>query len=354
MTNRTAQKQRAIVATLLMECPPDLPESIAKLLSHAPEAFDDQRLGKVAQKIRELHRAGKSVYPASIQREFEDVDGGFITGLSYEALPLPLAEADAQTIWEAYRTRRRATIIGEANDELVTRPDRADAIAANVARCLAELEQEHTTMAYVPGKQGEETEVFVREHLQPIATELRVGVVAIHHTPKIGRQNGVGTGANEYERQYNSAGKAEVVNAFRAILNIMPVGNGVFKFTADKRGRKIGWSWEEKPTIERYFKHACDPDNPDLVWWRDATPEEAEQAANAEMYQDILKALPEHDEPPVSRERVHEQAKRVLKIGKHKADDWLKLAFEDELVDRVQNRNANGRTEAMFRRANGG
>jgi hypothetical protein len=227
----------------------------------------------------------------------------------------------------------------------------AKAIRGFAIEWKADVIMVNPLMAYVPGKQGEETEVFIREHLQPIATELKVGIVAIHHTPKIGRQNGVGTGGNEYERQYNSAGKAEVVNAFRAILNIMPIGNGVFKFTADKRGRKIGWTWEGKPTIERYFKHACDPVNPDLIWWKDATPEEAEQAANGEMYQDILKILPDYDESAVSRERVHEQAKRILKIGKHKADGWLKLAIEDKLVDRVENKNANGRIEVLFRRA---
>ena len=227
----------------------------------------------------------------------------------------------------------------------------AVAIRALAIEWKADLVIVNPLMAFTPGKQGEETEVFVREHLQPIATELNCGVVAIHHTPKIGRMNGVGTGANEYERQYNAAGKADVVNAFRAILNIMPVGNGVFKFSADKRGRKIGWTWDGQPTIELYFKHASDPSDGDLVWWMDATFEEAEQASSAQAYQDILKVLPDHDAEPICRTRVRDEAKKKIGAGKDKADAWLKLALEDKLAEKVDALTSSGRKEALFKRA---
>lgn len=205
--------------------------------------------------------------------------------------------------------------------------------------------------AFTPGKQGEETEVFLRECLQPLATEQHIGILAVHHTPKLGRQNGVGTGKDEYTRQYNGAGTAEVANALRGIINIAPVGSGIFRFTADKRGRKIGWRWEGKPTIERYFRHCSNPDNADLIWWEDAAPEDVQKAAKGGGYQDLLTILPKFGETPISRERIHELAKGTLQVGNGKADDMLKLCIEDGLVHIHKGRSDTNRITAGFTRA---
>ena len=41
----TAGTEASIVATLLTEYPDSLPPNLARLLRHAPESFDDQRIG---------------------------------------------------------------------------------------------------------------------------------------------------------------------------------------------------------------------------------------------------------------------------------------------------------------------
>lgn len=204
-------------------------------------------------------------------------------------------------------------------------------------------------LSYCPGKQGEETEVFIRESLLPLAHETKTGLFLIHHTPKIGRQNGVGTGGNEYERQYDAAGKADVVNALRGIINIQPCGNRVFRFTADKRGDKIGWTWDSEPTKERYFQHSSAPDDPEKIWWRDASPEDVEKAKEGEDCTVLLKILPAPGEEGFSRERIIHLAKEKLSIGKSKTEGFIKMGLEDGVIDRLEARTESGRKSALFR-----
>jgi hypothetical protein len=105
----------------------------------------------------------------------------------------------------------------------------------------------------------------------------RVGLMFIHHCNKMPAQSkdraGWGTDA---AAAYIGAGGAELSNWARAILSLMPVEDspGLFRLVAGKRGRRLGWVGPDGlPTCQRLIAHTDG-----LIYWRDATEAEAENA----------------------------------------------------------------------------
>jgi hypothetical protein len=140
MIDRVAMKERAVVGTMVADCPATWPPAIESLFRNLPESLDDLRLGKVATAIRERHLAGQPVYPAAIH--VEDIDDGFVRSLAGESVPLEEAEALSAELLKAFQSRKRASVLRDAADDLASKPERADAIAAHVVRCLSELDKE--------------------------------------------------------------------------------------------------------------------------------------------------------------------------------------------------------------------
>jgi len=143
-----AAKEEAVVATLLTECPAELPPYCAKLLQHAPESLDDLRLANIAVAIRQLREAGKPVAVITMREQMngklDDVGGDlFLYGLPNQAVGITIAEFEATDLWEAYRTRRLKSVYGEAAAAMEADPTKADAIVANVRHSLDALDKEH-------------------------------------------------------------------------------------------------------------------------------------------------------------------------------------------------------------------
>lgn len=80
---------------------------------------------------------------------------------------------------------------------------------------------------------------FIRHELLQIADKMKVGIIGEHHTNK--PNNTDWDKVNEYHLQYGGSGSADITNAVRAILAILPMGNGVFRFAGAKRWQKLGW-----------------------------------------------------------------------------------------------------------------
>jgi len=132
--------EASIVGTLIELNGDPLPPNLSRLLSNAPEAFEDLRHGQVAIAIRELRLDGKPVTAGAIEEAVKFPDARqFISGLANDALPVGLAEHDAAAIWENYRRRLMATLFGEAAAELQSKPHQADYIAGRVRTALDEL-----------------------------------------------------------------------------------------------------------------------------------------------------------------------------------------------------------------------
>ena len=118
---------------------------------------------------------------------------------------------------------------------------------------------------------------FCRTGLNKIAHDFNVGIIAVHHTPKINltarpRMDGP-------EWIYAATGCADLSNWARAILVIADTPNampGTFRLIGAKRGKRITWrDTEGEMEFERYFSHAA---NAGGMFWRPATPEETEVA----------------------------------------------------------------------------
>lgn len=142
---RTAAAEEAVVGTLLIECPDDLPPYSARLLEHAPESFDDLRHGTIATAIRKLRKAGKPIGPLTVREQLdgklEDAGGGlYLDSLPRNAVGITICEFEATALWEAYRRRRVKSVCADAVAAMEADPSKADAVADGVRHALDSLE----------------------------------------------------------------------------------------------------------------------------------------------------------------------------------------------------------------------
>lgn len=133
--------EAAIVGTLLAEWPAELPPFCSRMLEHAPESFFDLRCGEVAVAIRATRDLGEPVAPLTVRRRLNGhADAGFFdVELPANALPIALAEYEAQSAWKDYRQRRLKTIYHEAATAMGADPSKADSIADNVRRSIDDV-----------------------------------------------------------------------------------------------------------------------------------------------------------------------------------------------------------------------
>jgi len=117
---------------------------------------------------------------------------------------------------------------------------------------------------------------FLRTWLDPVIKPNRCGVLFIHHTNKPpNAKDRKGWGVDSFAA-YIGAGGAELVNWTRAMLALMPCETvpGLFRLVAGKRGGRLGWHDSDgNKTNTRFVAHS-----EGRIFWRDATPEEVEQA----------------------------------------------------------------------------
>jgi len=215
-------------------------------------------------------------------------------------------------------------------------------IDATCRRFKPDLINVNPLLAFCPGDPARELGGILYQHVDPIIKKHGVGFVGVHHTPKTNNRDTSGYGRHDH--QYSAAGDARVSNWPRAMIEIEEARYPVYRFRISKRAEKSGWTWEGKPTHERFFKQCSH-----AVRWMDAMPEEVSSASRSEDYKQIVTILPTAEQDGISRDRIRILGKEKLRIGKEKADSWLKLAVEDKLVERYEIESEHKRRTALFR-----
>lgn len=165
---------------------------------------------------------------------------------------------------------------------------------------------------------------FCRTGLNSLAFRHNVGVLAVHHTPKINltarpRMDGP-------EWIYAASGSADLSNWARGILVMAdPVGQtpGVFRFIAAKRGKRLEWrDTNGELEFERYFAHAVEGGG---MFWREATPEEIATASTASGAGQKMTRLGEIARKDAATMTAH--AMNILKDGALSAGDFKKAVM---------------------------
>jgi hypothetical protein len=141
-----AERQSAIIATILQELPDPIPKHCLQLLSHAPESFDDLRYGTIAAAAFNLHLDQRPISILTVQEELTknparpDLSEIF-QFLSLRPMPLPagIFEWECEELWHAYAYRQQATVLYEGAQSMIASPDKCDSIISHVRLALDNL-----------------------------------------------------------------------------------------------------------------------------------------------------------------------------------------------------------------------
>jgi hypothetical protein len=120
--------------------------NLSRLLADAPQSFDDQRAGKVAAAVRELRAEQKPVHAAAVLERLKDLPDAatFLQICQADALPLSVAEPEAETVLGFFQNRRIAHVVNMASNELIaaTSPKQHAIVLRSL---IAEVERLDTT-----------------------------------------------------------------------------------------------------------------------------------------------------------------------------------------------------------------
>jgi hypothetical protein len=166
---------------------------------------------------------------------------------------------------------------------------------------------------------------FLRNTLNPILTRRNCGCILIHHTPKTNFRDTTNWRPSDW--MYSGAGASCLTNWARAYLVIDPTEvDGVYKYIAAKRGKRIGWDF---PIA--YWSHSRESGK---LLWVEATEEERTAAVKTKANmkpEDFLEIIPLVD--PIGKEAIRQVAKdRFNGMGRQKADGFLKVLVELDKV----------------------
>jgi len=137
----TPTAERIVLGSLMACWPPRLPNHCARMLRHAPDSFCDSALGRLARVLLDVSGRDGVIHPHALQKRLGDgmETRRLLADLEGAALPLTLAELEAETLWATYRTRRTKQVLAEASAALVSAPNQVRAISATVHDALNSL-----------------------------------------------------------------------------------------------------------------------------------------------------------------------------------------------------------------------
>jgi hypothetical protein len=118
----------------------ELPPIISRLIESAPDSFGDLRLGKIANVVRSMREQHQAVHYESVGLKSDDAI--FVLGtLTSAALPMELAELEAQTVLEAFEVRRTKSIFADGMAAIESSPGQAQSIIEVAIHTLTELRE---------------------------------------------------------------------------------------------------------------------------------------------------------------------------------------------------------------------
>jgi hypothetical protein len=143
---KCAAQEAAIVGALISAGGERVPDACLRLLQHAPDSFDDVRLGIIGVALRKILAEGRQPDAVAVHAALKDAGqveaaGGLahLVALGSEGIPLPLASAEAELAWSAYQARQVASVAAELAAEVGRHPDHAGTIARFAADALVSL-----------------------------------------------------------------------------------------------------------------------------------------------------------------------------------------------------------------------
>ena len=139
-----ASREKSVLGTLIeFNGHGTLPPSLAQLLNNAPECFSDGRHGAIAAALLDLKLANLPVHTVSVSERLSFPNSSLLVAeIANNAFPLDIAEIEADTIWEGWKTRRYKLLFHEAGETLDKNPELHHAIVQNVASTIENLEAE--------------------------------------------------------------------------------------------------------------------------------------------------------------------------------------------------------------------
>ncbi len=239
-----------------------------------------------------------------------EMAGGVIVGLG-------LVEHEI----EAVRERTRIVQVFEVGEMFLATVRRMLAAARRAGRPI-DLLRIDPLMAFAGGDlvNPEVVATFCRTGLNKLAFDFNLGVVCVHHTPKLNKTSRPRIDGPEWI--YFGSGSADLSNWARSILVVTDgaeSGAGVFRFMAAKRGGRVGWrDADGRPEAERFFCHA--KTDAGGMYWTEATAEQAAAAratAGVQAKPDALQVIAGKDTPTM---QAH--AERICRGGPLTAADF--------------------------------
>lgn len=185
--------------------------------------------------------------------------------------------------------------------------------------------------------------LFLRNGLNPILTKHRCAALIVHHTPKTNFRDTSGWKPSDW--MYAGSGAAVLTNWARAYLVIDQTGvQGVYKFIAAKRGKRIGWG-DHFPVCETFWSHS----NDGKLLWVPATAEEVAATARTKgnlKADDLLEIVPVLD--PVIIEQIMAAAKEKWGLGAKKVREFVKVLVADAKIHVHNVKRQGARAEVKY------
>jgi len=144
MTAADASRPRLVLASLLQAAGQELPPTLRRVLQYAPDGFHDAELGAIA---RAIHKASSNGTVPDLVAIGENLSADHLSTFSIlansnEALPIALAELEAEALLAEMQSRRVTDTLGEAWQEAREHPAQVNVIARHAIAALQSLDAE--------------------------------------------------------------------------------------------------------------------------------------------------------------------------------------------------------------------
>jgi len=136
--------ERSVISSILASDGGEIPKIISRLIDFSPNSFEDAYVGQVADAIKRSRKNGTA--PTLI--EILPLLTGPSVALAQElcnlpsALPLALADSDAEPLLKRWQSRKLIAVLGEAWEEARSHPDKAGTVSKSIIRVIEDTMSE--------------------------------------------------------------------------------------------------------------------------------------------------------------------------------------------------------------------
>lgn len=140
--NTTNQRERTILASILDSPGKELPQSLKIILQTSADSFDDLRHRAIAYAIKQAMTNGHAPDIGEIGKHLASEHFSFLAEMNSDALPLALAEIEAETLLRHIKARQVTGTLEEALQVAKENPNKAGFVAKTTVAALQSLTPE--------------------------------------------------------------------------------------------------------------------------------------------------------------------------------------------------------------------